>query len=256
MASGPDLFVVCKSCGSEVSPYITECPYCGNRLRKRAPKLEKGGRPKEPKAPRRVRPSLGRLRPGEMPGVRMHAGGKPWAPALLVVAALLVTLGWKATLWDITDLIVLGDLGTRFWSLITTSFVYESTGYQVAALAAIFIFGWLLGRRHGAWAPLVVYALGCLAGFGAVVLLDEGALAVGGNAPALALLGAWAVRDLLARRHGDPDDDDSDMLGVLVFAAVLVLLPLAVTEAHALAGLAGGVAGLVLGFPLARMRER
>src|SRR3712207_6963529 len=36
MASGPDLFVVCKSCGSEVSPYITECPYCGTRLRKRA----------------------------------------------------------------------------------------------------------------------------------------------------------------------------------------------------------------------------
>jgi len=35
----PDLFVVCKKCGSEVSPYITECPYCGNRLRKRAPKI-------------------------------------------------------------------------------------------------------------------------------------------------------------------------------------------------------------------------
>ena len=46
MASGPDLFVVCKSCGSEVSPYITECPYCGTRLRKRAPKLERGGTPK------------------------------------------------------------------------------------------------------------------------------------------------------------------------------------------------------------------
>ena len=36
---GPDLFVICKNCGSEVSPYITEFPYCGNRLRKRAPKL-------------------------------------------------------------------------------------------------------------------------------------------------------------------------------------------------------------------------
>ena len=52
MASGPDLFVVCKKCGSEVSPYITECPYCGTRLRKRAPKLERGGVPKEPKAAR------------------------------------------------------------------------------------------------------------------------------------------------------------------------------------------------------------
>ncbi len=39
MSPGPDLFVVCKQCGSEVSPYITECPYCGSRLRRRAPKL-------------------------------------------------------------------------------------------------------------------------------------------------------------------------------------------------------------------------
>ena len=66
MASGPDLFVVCRSCGREVSPYITECPYCGKRLRKRAPKLERGGTPKPPKAPRR-RPSLGRLKPGDPP---------------------------------------------------------------------------------------------------------------------------------------------------------------------------------------------
>src|SRR5438128_11696473 len=43
MASGPDLFVVCKSCGSEASPYVTECPYCGTRLRRRAPKLEREG---------------------------------------------------------------------------------------------------------------------------------------------------------------------------------------------------------------------
>ena len=65
MASGPDLFVVCKSCGSEVSPYITECPYCGTRLRKRAPKLERGGTPKPPK---RSRPRLAPLRRGEIPG--------------------------------------------------------------------------------------------------------------------------------------------------------------------------------------------
>src|SRR5688500_18760947 len=41
--SAPELSVVCKSCGSEVSPYVTECPYCGTRLRKRAPKLERVG---------------------------------------------------------------------------------------------------------------------------------------------------------------------------------------------------------------------
>ncbi len=44
MSSAPDLFVVCKQCGSEVSPYITECPYCGHRLRRRAPDLPRGER--------------------------------------------------------------------------------------------------------------------------------------------------------------------------------------------------------------------
>ena len=45
MTSGADLFVVCKQCGSEVSPYITECPYCGHRLRRRAPKLPPANAP-------------------------------------------------------------------------------------------------------------------------------------------------------------------------------------------------------------------
>ena len=69
VASGPELFVVCKKCNSEVSPYITECPYCGTRLRKRAPKLDKGGTPRAAKR-RRERPKLSRLKPGEIPGVR------------------------------------------------------------------------------------------------------------------------------------------------------------------------------------------
>ena len=60
--SRADLFLVCKNpdCGAEVSPYVTECPYCGTRLQKRAPKLEKGLQPA--RAPRRVPvPSLGVL---------------------------------------------------------------------------------------------------------------------------------------------------------------------------------------------------
>src|SRR3954453_17346009 len=50
-----ELSVVCKSCGSEVSPYVTECPYCGTRLRKRAPKLERRGEALEPRETRRDR---------------------------------------------------------------------------------------------------------------------------------------------------------------------------------------------------------
>src|SRR3954453_13851142 len=97
MASGPDLYVVCRSCGSEVSPYITECPYCGNRLRKRAPKLDKGGGPKPAKQRRRPSaPSLSRLRPGEMPGIR--ADGRPLATIVLVLGAAVFTVLLKSTI--------------------------------------------------------------------------------------------------------------------------------------------------------------
>ncbi len=66
MSSGADLFVVCKQCGSEVSPYITECPYCGNRLRRRAPKLPREHDPRRCPAPgsRLPVPSLGQTSPG------------------------------------------------------------------------------------------------------------------------------------------------------------------------------------------------
>src|SRR5215213_3502318 len=92
--SHPDLFVVCKSCGSEVSPYVTECPYCGTRLRKRAPKIEReGGVPKPPKPgrggttrqPRRARkqreagPRLSKLRTGEIPGLAGDELRRPYA---------------------------------------------------------------------------------------------------------------------------------------------------------------------------------
>jgi hypothetical protein len=43
---------------------------------------------------------------------------------------------------------------------------------------------------------------------------------------------------------------------VLAIAAVLVLLPLATTDARGIAGVAGGMIGLILGLGLARLRER
>src|SRR5918999_393433 len=212
MASGPDLFVVCKKCGSEVSPYITECPYCGTRLRKRAPKLERGGVAAPPKAARRRRPSLGRLKPGEIPGIR--GDRRPYATMAIVLASVIATLGWKAGLWEVTSL-WLTDLNTDdYLRTVTTLFVYGQTGYEIVALGATFLFGWLLERRHGFWAP----------------------------------------RDVLGRRRGR--EDESDLLGALAIAAVLILLPLASEEASALAGLGGGLIGGVLRLVLARLPER
>src|SRR5829696_2077804 len=232
MASGPDLFVVCRSCGREVSPYITECPYCGNRLRKRAPKLDRGGTPKPPK-PRRRRPSLGRLKPGEMPGIRGER--RPYGTILLVLVAIVVTILLNAGLFFLGDLALGAGVTDEYWRTVTTLFVYAQNAYEIAVLAAVFL-------------------LGGAGGMALAILAGDADLALGGNGGALALLAAWSVRDLLGRRRGE--EDDSDMLGVLAMAVVLVLLPLAVEEASAVAGVGGAVIGLLLGLPLARIRER
>jgi membrane associated rhomboid family serine protease len=252
MASGPDLFVVCKKCGSEVSPYITECPYCGTRLRKRAPKLERGGVGRESKAPRRRR-TLPRLKPGEIPGIR--AERRPYATIALVLASIVITLGARADLWEVDKLILANGVTGEYYRTVTTLFLYDQTGYEVLALGAVFLFGWLLERRHGFWAPLLVFVVGGAAGnFLAIAGDDVGAATMGANGAALALLAAWAMRDVMGRRRGI--EDDSDLLGALAIAAVLILLPLASDDASALAGLGGGLAGVAFGLMLARLPER
>ena len=71
--SQPDLFVVCKNCQAEVSPYVTECPYCGTRLRKRAPKIERpDAHARQAAAPRAARRR--RAEPPEAQGAIQAAG--------------------------------------------------------------------------------------------------------------------------------------------------------------------------------------
>jgi len=251
MASGPDLFVVCKSCGSEVSPYITECPYCGTRLRKRAPKLDKGGVPKSQRSGRR-RAQLPRLRPGEIPGIR--ADRRPWAVWALLLASIVVTIYLNARPVDRLNFVLATPGYDAPWRALTTIFLYTHTLYEIAVLGSVALFGWLLERRHGAWAPLLVFLITGAGGALFAVKVAGDQLALGANGAALGLLGAWVVRDLLGRRRGV--DDDSDLLGALAIAAVLVLLPVATDDASAAAGFSGGVAGLILGLGLARLPER
>jgi membrane associated rhomboid family serine protease len=250
MSSGPDLYLVCKSCGAEVSPYITECPYCGTRIQKRAPKLDRGG---VPKAPRRARsrPQLPRLRPGEIPGIR--ADHRSWAVWLLVLASILITIGIKSTLLSLADFGYSGGL-TDPWRPFTTLFAYEATGYELVTVGTIALFGWLLERRHGWWAPLLVFLLSGAGGaYVAIEVAGEG-LALGANGAALGMLAAWTMRDVLGRRKGY--EDDSDLMGVLAIAVVLVLLPLATDDASGVAGVVGGVIGILLGLMFARLPQK
>src|SRR5207237_5238269 len=91
--SETELSVICKNCGSEVSPYVTECPYCGARLRKRAPKLERRGDALEAQRPRRRRRRL--PRPGR-PRFEV-AGERPYATIGVILASAVLLLLQKAT---------------------------------------------------------------------------------------------------------------------------------------------------------------
>lgn len=248
-SGGPDLFVICKSCGSEVSPYITECPYCGNRLRKRAPKLPRDGEP-EARARRRPSvPSLGRLRPGEIPGIR--ADRHPYATLTVVVLSFITFVLWRSGAVPLSDLGIFGKPGAQWWRVLTAPLTYENTGYAFAALLAIAIFGWLLERRHGPLAIGALVALGGAGGMALAALAGSSPIAFGGNGAALALLTAWAIPDLLDHRAGH--EVDGDLLGVAVFAVVLLLMPVVADDANVVAGFAGVAAGLAAGLPLARL---
>src|SRR3712207_1099848 len=141
MGAGPDLFVVCKNCGSQVSPYITECPYCGSRIRKRAPKIEREAQGAGAARRRRVpQPSLGPLRPGEIPGIRADETRRPTATIALVA---LAALWWLA-------LVPLREEGARlvltpneeWWQVLTAPFMHLNGWAQFAALGAVGIYGW------------------------------------------------------------------------------------------------------------------
>ena len=245
-SGGPDLFVVCKSCGSEVSPYITECPYCGNRLRKRAPKIDRDGKVAD-KPRRPARPSLGRLRRGEMPGIR--ADSRPYATIAIVLVSLVGCLVWRTSLVDLTKLAIFGKPGSDWWRPLSAAFTYDNTGYAFVAIGTIAVFGWLFERRHG---PIAVLALFVFAGAGGLAVTAAAysfPVALGANGAALALVIAWAIPDVLEWRRGV--EIDGDLIGAAVVAGMVALIPLAVTDASWLSDAVGVVAGFGVGYALA-----
>jgi membrane associated rhomboid family serine protease len=253
MSSGPNVFVICKSCGSEVSPYITECPYCGNRLRKRAPKLDREGRVATKRRRRRTpAPSLSRLRPGEIPGIR--AESRPYATIALVLAGLVGCLLYRTSLVSLHQVELAGQPGTHWWRLLTAPFTYNNTGYAFAALVAIALYGSLMERRHGPLAVLALFAIGGVGGIAATAAVYPDPLALGGNGAALALLCAWVIPDLLDLRRGE--EIEGDLIGTLAIALVVALMPLVAVEASWVAGGVGVVGGVAAGLVLARVPQR
>ena len=106
--AGPELSVVCRNCGSEVSPYVTECPYCGHRVRKRAPKLQRDGdeitiregrREKKLRrgAERRARADERSDRYSNVSARREELATRPWATALLLAIPAILFIATQAS---------------------------------------------------------------------------------------------------------------------------------------------------------------
>jgi membrane associated rhomboid family serine protease len=253
MAS-PELSVVCKSCGSEVSPYVTECPYCGTRLRRRAPKLERRGdelTARESRSDRRRRRAAerrerrGRVRP-------LLAAERPYVTiaAVLVPAALvLIRIAGNLTIFELGA--INGTVGDEWWRYAAAPWIYDDIGYLFVVGLALAIFVPWLERRLG-MIPVALLllgsgALGMLAATGLDEAFGDGLIAAaGGNGVALGAVGAW----YLLRRTGARDDptEQYDPIAVTVAAMVLLALPAVESYADPWVGIAGGLAGLAAGF--------
>jgi membrane associated rhomboid family serine protease len=264
MTSPADLFVVCKQCGSEVSPYITECPYCGSRLRRRAPKLPRAHAPSRPARRRTGIGALLRRSPGagrRARGVRTSYQGGRWAassPYATIALAAASSVAWvlfHAWPQGYSHMAIVGSINGEWWKLLTSELAYLYGPYAFVAIVAIALFGWLLERRHG---PVLVVAL--FFGTGAAGALAASAiypapLLGGANGPALALLAAWAAPDLRAARSGSYYE--GDLLGAAAIAALLLAMPFATAFSGLswVAGVLGAVVGLAVGLGLSRLEE-
>jgi membrane associated rhomboid family serine protease len=259
--AGPELSVVCKSCGSEVSPYVTECPYCGTRLRKRAPKLERRGdelTPRESRRARRRRRAVER-RAGARERLAF-ATERPYVTVAAIVAPAGLFLVQRAADLSLFQVGAIDGTaaGTPWWHYLAAPFVYDNLGYLFAIALALVLFVPGLERRLGpAPTALLLVACGALGALAAPRLDDvfgDGiTVAAGGNGLALGALGAW----FMLRRDealGDPTSE-LDWIGATVAACVLLLLPLVDSYANPWFAIVGGGVGLGAGLVAARARR-
>lgn len=243
--SETELSVICKNCGSEVSPYVTECPYCGARLRKRAPKLERRGDALEAQRPRRRRRRI--PRPGR-PSFAVSTE-RPYTTIGVILGSAVLLLVQKAGGQGLSTygglIVPLGE----WWRYLTAPFAYVDIGYLFVVAVGLAIFSTGVERRLGTL-PTAVLLLAC-GSLGVIVAgavaeaRNEIAVIAGGNGMALGAVAAWfTIRR--AEVHGRIGED-YDAIGVAVAAVVLIALPLFAPTADFYAGIAGGAIGALAG---------
>jgi membrane associated rhomboid family serine protease len=267
--AGPDLSVVCRNCGSEVSPYVTECPYCGQRLRKRAPRLEREGdeiKVKEGRrekklrrdAERRVRTEERRESFSRFSSGREELSTRPLATIALLAAPAVMYILFRAGVVGVDEFVLLGPVDGEPWRYFSAPFGIPNAGILFICGVAIVAFGPTLERRLGS-IPTLIMALAC----GALSMLaaagmdssvgDNFPVAAGPNGIALGFLAAY-VAILEPERRADPDDS-FDPVAVGIALAVLLLMPIFFVFVDAWAGLAGGVIGGLCGLSATAARR-
>ncbi len=293
MSGAAELFTVCGSCGQQVSTFVTECPYCGNRLRKRAPKLDrKDGDlealfaqlessedsadvvplrsptpPPEKKKSSRFRrkpkpdavpkPAKAKKQPRRKRQKSPAYTGerRPWA-TLVIVLVSLIGLPVTVAVGQENVWLAGGIDGNPLWRLLSSSFTYASTWHALGVLTCFGVFGWLWERRAGTLGSLIVVGTFLIAGVGGLGIASlAGATDVqtGAVGAASALATAWIVAEIRARRREEALD--GDLLGAAVLLAVALLVS-AVTAAGApIAGVWGLLVGLLLGLGLSAARR-
>jgi membrane associated rhomboid family serine protease len=244
--SETELSVICKNCGSEVSPYVTECPYCGTRLRKRAPKLERRGDGLEAKQPRKRRRRV--PRPGR-PSFDISPGW-PYATLLVIFGSAILLLVQNATGWGLVSFGgLITPLENEWWRYLTAPFAYIDVGYLFVVGLGLAIFGTGVERRLGTLPTVVMmFACGTLGMVASEVVAstqDEFIIIAGGNGIALGAVAAYFV--LRRAESRGAIDAQYDWVGIAVAAVVLICLPIFAPTADFIAGLVGGIVGLLCG---------
>jgi len=224
---------------------VTECPYCGARVRKRAPKLERRDGTLEAKKTRREKRQ-------ERKAVRASTLGdsRPWATYVLILGPAIVMLLRVALDYSFGGFgALLVPFESEWWRFLTAPFIYDSVGYLFAVSLAVVLFVPKLERHLGSIPTFILLfacgSLGVLAAYG--VEEQRGLLEIvgGGNGLALGAIAAWYV----VERHetGNFEDEKPDVIGVLVCVAVILLLPVVVETANVWSAVAGGAVGALAG---------
>lgn len=245
---------------------MTECPYCGHRLRRRAPDLEREGdeiKVRETRRERRRREKERRRLDREMGDSRrlpsvgaLELGSRPTATASVLLVSAILLIVQRAVPLSLAEAgAIVGPVGSDYWRYLVAPFVYQDIGALLVIGAVIAIFGVAVERRMGSVATLtLIIACGTggllAADLAATAGLDDFLIAAGGNGVALGLLACWLM---LQRAEAKVMfTEPLDVIGVSTIAIVILLIPVFEVTADPIAGLTGGLLGLLLGHLAAR----